>query len=252
MTGETKMRLTLAALALAATPALGLEIDDMTEAERAAFRAEVRAYLMDNPEVLMEAIGVLEQRQAEAEAQADGQLVAQNRAALFEDGHSWVGGNPEGDITVVEFLDYRCGYCKRAHPEVADLIASDGEIRYIIKEFPILGDQSVLASRFALAVQTVAGDAAYKTVSDALMAQRADVTEASLTELANTLGLDTDAIMEKMSSDTVDSVLQSNRMLAQRMQITGTPTFVFEDQMVRGYAPLDAMKQIVEEVRADS
>ncbi len=246
------MRLTLAALALAATPALGLEIDDMTEAERAAFRAEVRAYLMDNPEVLMEAIGVLEQRQAEAEAQADGQLVAQNRAALFEDGHSWVGGNPEGDITVVEFLDYRCGYCKRAHPEVADLIASDGEIRYIIKEFPILGDQSVLASRFALAVQTVAGDAAYKTVSDALMAQRADVTEASLTELANTLGLDTDAIMEKMSSDTVDSVLQSNRMLAQRMQITGTPTFVFEDQMVRGYAPLDAMKQIVEEVRADS
>ena len=246
------MRLTLAALALAATPALGLEIDNMTEAERAAFRAEVRAYLMDNPEVLMEAIGVLEQRQAEAEAQADGQLVAQNRAALFEDGHSWVGGNPEGDITIVEFLDYRCGYCKRAHPEVADLIESDGEIRYIIKEFPILGDQSVLASRFALAVQTVAGDAAYKTVSDALMAQRADVTEASLTELANTLGLDTDAIMAKMSSDAVDGVLQSNRMLAQRMQITGTPTFVFEDQMVRGYAPLDAMQQIVEEVRADS
>jgi len=246
------MRLTLAALALAATPALGLEIDNMTEAERAAFRAEVRAYLMDNPEVLMEAIGVLEQRQAEAEAQADGQLVAQNRAALFEDGHSWVGGNPEGDITIVEFLDYRCGYCKRAHPEVADLIESDGEIRYIIKEFPILGDQSVLASRFALAVQTVAGDAAYKTVSDALMAQRADVTEASLTELANTLGLDTDAIMAKMSSDAVDSVLQSNRMLAQRMQITGTPTFIFEDRMVRGYAPLNAMTQIVEEVRADS
>jgi protein-disulfide isomerase len=252
MTGETTMRLILAALALAATPALGLEIDNMTEAERAAFRAEVRAYLMDNPEVLMEAIGVLEQRQAEAEAQADGQLVARNRAALFEDGHSWVGGNPEGDITIVEFLDYRCGYCKRAHPEVADLIASDGEIRYVIKEFPILGDQSVLASRFALAVQTVAGDAAYKTVSDALMAQRADVTEASLTELANTLGLDADAIMDKMSSDAVDNVLQSNRMLAQRMQITGTPTFVFEDRMVRGYAPLDAMQQIVEEVRADS
>jgi protein-disulfide isomerase len=245
------MRLTLAALALAATPALGLEIDNMTEAERAAFRAEVRAYLMDNPEVLMEAIGVLEQRQAEAEAQADTDLVAQNRAALFEDGHSWVGGNPEGDITIVEFLDYRCGYCKRAHPEVAELIASDGEIRYIIKEFPILGDQSRLASRFAVAVQTVAGDAAYKRVSDALMGQRSDVTEASLAELANTLGLDTDAIMAKMSSDAVDSVLQSNRMLAQRMQITGTPTFVFEDRMVRGYAPLDAMQQIVEEVRTD-
>jgi protein-disulfide isomerase len=244
------MRLTLAALALAATPALGLELDNMTGAERAAFRAEVRAYLLENPEVLMEAIDVLEQRQAEEGAQADTELVAQNRAALFEDGHSWVGGNPEGDITIVEFLDYRCGYCKRAHPEVAELISGDGNIRYIIKEFPILGDQSVLASRFAVAVQTVAGDEAYKLVSDALMTQRADVTEASLTELSNTLGLETEAIMAEMSSDAVNKVLQSNQLLAQRMQITGTPTFVFEDQMLRGYAPLDAMRQVVDEVRA--
>lgn len=244
------MRLTLAALALAATPALGLELDNMTGAEREAFRAEVRAYLLENPEVLMEAIDVLEQRQAEEGAQADTELVAQNRAALFEDGHSWVGGNPEGDITIVEFLDYRCGYCKRAHPEVAELISSDGNIRYIIKEFPILGDQSVLASRFAVAVQTVAGDEAYKLVSDALMTQRADVTEASLTELSNTLGLETEAIMAEMSSDAVNKVLQSNQLLAQRMQITGTPTFVFEDQMLRGYAPLDAMRQVVDEVRA--
>ncbi|MDR9428043.1 MAG: DsbA family protein [Salibaculum sp.] len=244
------MRLTLAALALAATPALGLELDNMTGAEREAFRAEVRAYLLENPEVLMEAIDVLEQRQAEEGAQADTELVAQNRAALFEDGHSWVGGNPEGDITIVEFLDYRCGYCKRAHPEVAELISGDGNIRYIIKEFPILGDQSVLASRFAVAVQTVAGDEAYKLVSDALMTQRADVTEASLTELSNTLGLETEAIMAEMSSDAVNKVLQSNQLLAQRMQITGTPTFVFEDQMLRGYAPLDAMRQVVDEVRA--
>ncbi|HKL70338.1 DsbA family protein [Salibaculum sp.] len=250
MTGETKMRLTLAALALAATPALGLEIDNMTGAEREAFRAEVRSYLLENPEVLMEAIGVLEQRQARAEAQADLDLVAQNREALFADGHSWVGGNPEGDITIVEFLDYRCGYCKRAHPEVAELIASDGDIRYIIKEFPILGDQSVLASRFAVAVQTVAGDAAYKQVSDALMNQRSDVTETSLAELSDTLGLETETIMQEMSSDAVNAVLQSNQMLAQRLQITGTPTFVFEDQMVRGYAPLQAMRQVVEEVRA--
>lgn len=244
------MRLTLAAFALAATPALGLELDNMTGAEREAFRAEVRAYLLENPEVLMEAIDVLEQRQAEEGAQADTELVAQNRAALFEDGHSWVGGNPEGDITIVEFLDYRCGYCKRAHPEVAELISGDGNIRYIIKEFPILGDQSVLASRFAVAVQTVAGDEAYKLVSDALMTQRADVTEASLTELSNTLGLETEAIMAEMSSDAVNKVLQSNQLLAQRMQITGTPTFVFEDQMLRGYAPLDAMRQVVDEVRA--
>jgi protein-disulfide isomerase len=245
------LRPTLAALALAATPALALDLDNMTETERSAFRAEVRSYLLENPEVLMEAIGVLEQRQAQAEAQADVELVAQNREALFADGHSWVGGNPEGDITIVEFLDYRCGFCKRAHPEVAELIESDGNIRYIIKEFPILGEQSLLASRFAVAVMNVAGDDAYKLVSDALMTQRADVTEASLTELSNTLGLDTDAVMAEMSSDEVRAALQDTQLLAQRMQITGTPTFVFESEMVRGYAPLDVMREIVDEVRSE-
>lgn len=132
----------LAGLACAATlamPAAGSDLTALTEEERAAFRDEVRAYLLDNPEVLIEAIGVLEQRQAGASAEEDSSLIAVNAEAIFDDGHSWVAGNPEGSVTLVKFSDYTCGFCKRAYPEVQDLLQLDGDIRFILKEMPILG-----------------------------------------------------------------------------------------------------------------
>ncbi|MEN8840679.1 MAG: thioredoxin domain-containing protein, partial [Octadecabacter sp.] len=152
------MRLTSTFAALMMTASSVFAQDTMTEAERTEFRAEVRAYLLENPEVLMEAIAVLETRQAQAEVLRDDQLVAMNMNALLDDGFSYVGGNPDGDITIIEFTDYRCGFCRRAHPEVAELLESDGNIRMITKEFPILGEQSVVASQFAVATKIVAGD----------------------------------------------------------------------------------------------
>lgn len=240
---------TLAALALSTTSVFAQ--NTMSDEERADFRAEVRAYLLENPEVLMEAIAVLENRQAQAEAARDEQLAAVNAEALFNDGFSYVGGNPDGDFTIVEFIDYRCGFCRRAHPEVAELVASDGNIRIITKEFPILGEQSVLASQFAVATKIVAGDEAYKQVSDALIALRSDVTAQSLSSLAQAFDLDGDAIMAEMESPAVQAVLANNRALGQRMQISGTPTFVFGEELVRGYVDLNQMRQIVEQERAD-
>lgn len=246
-----RLTTTLAALALSCNSALALDLDSMSDGERDAFRAEVRAYLLDNPEVLMEAIGVLEARQAQAEELRDEQLAALNADALFNDGFSYVGGNPDGDITIVEFIDYRCGFCRRAHPEVSELIETDGNIRIITKEFPILGEQSLLASQFAVATKIIAGDDAYKSVSDALIALRSDVSEASLTALAEAYDLDAEAIFAEMESDAVNQVLANNRALGDRMQITGTPTFVFGDQMVRGYVDLAQMRRIVEAERGD-
>lgn len=227
------------------------DIAEMTDEERAIFRDEVRAYLMERPEVLMEAIGVLEQRQAQAQVAADEDLVAAHAEALFNDGVSWVGGNPDGDITLVEFMDYKCGYCRRAHPEIGDLLNADGNIRYIIKEFPILGEQSVLASRFAIATRNVAGAEAYEKVHDELMSLRADMTEPVLESLAGDLGLDAGAIMAAMNAPEVDAEIGANRMLAQAMGISGTPTFIVEDKMLRGYLPLDQMMLVVENVRSE-
>ena len=241
----------LALSALIAGPAAAQSIEDMSDAERDAFRAEVRAYLLENPEVLMEAMEVLEERQAAEQAAADAAMIAAVEDDLYDSERSWVGGNPEGDVTLVEFVDYRCSFCRRAHPEVEELIASDGNIRLIMKEFPILGEQSVLASRFAIATRQVEGDAAYKQVHDALITMRGDVNELSLELVAEDLGLDTDAIVAQMDSDAVTEVIRANHMLAQQLGITGTPTFVLDGQMLRGYLPLDGMRERVAEARRE-
>jgi len=238
------------ACTLALSPAASaLDLGQMTDAEEQAFGEAVRQYLLENPGVLMEAIAILEEREATAQAEAEKDLISDSGPDLFNDGHSFVGGNPEGDVTIVEFLDYRCGFCRRAHPEVADLIDTDGEIRLIVKELPILGEESMLASRFAISVLQVAGDEAYKGVNDKLMTMRGAITPASLERVATDAGLDAPAIMAEMDSEAVTNVIRENHALAQKLAINGTPSFVFSDRMVRGYLPLEDMMSLVDTIR---
>lgn len=242
----------LAALLAMTGPALATDLTAMTEAEREVFRAEVRAYLMENPQVIIDAVNELERQKQEAQGDMDVAMVQDNHDAIFNDGYSHVGGNPEGDITLVEFMDYRCGYCRKAHDEVHELIASDGNIRFITKEFPILGPDSLESSKFAIAVRQVAGDAAYVNANNTLMAFTGQINNTSLRRMADALGVDADAVMEQMESPEVTQVIADTRALAQKLQINGTPTFVLDDVMLRGYLPLDAMRQIVDEVRSES
>jgi protein-disulfide isomerase len=239
------------AAGLAAAPAASADPSGaMTDAERDAFRAEVRAYLLDNPEVLEEAIAVLEARRAALQAEADAALVVANADALFDNPDSWVGGNPDGDVTLVEFVDYRCGYCRRAHAEVEELIARDGNIRFVLKEFPILGPQSLTASQLAVAALQIGGPDAYKAVHDALMSLSGDITPAAVATIATDAGLDPQAVALAMESPDVARVLEENHALALRLRITGTPTFVLGGELVRGYLPLDGMRALVAEARA--
>jgi len=240
---------TTALLGSLATGAFAADLKEMTDAERALFRAEVRSYLMENPEVIMQAVEVLQQREQQQQLRADFDLVTENAEAIFNDGYSYVGGNPDGDIVLVEFLDYRCGYCRKAHDEVAELLEKDGNIKLIVKELPILGDASVLASRFAVAVKQVAGDESYKAVGDALMSFKGDVTMPSLQRLGKTFGLDMEAIEARMNSDEVTAEISQTRALASVLAITGTPTFVMKDEMLRGYLPLEQMQAIVADKR---
>ncbi len=240
---------TALATGLATAPVQAFDLTAMSPEERAAFQLEVRAYLMENPQVIMDAVAVLEQRQAEAQVATDSELVKVNAADLFEDKASWVGGNLEGDITMVEFVDYRCGYCRKAHDEVAELLKSDGNIKLIVKELPILGDASVISSRFAIATRIVAGDDAYKAVSDVMIKLKSGVEPAVLEAIATKLNLDSQAILAKMNSDEVSAIIGENRQLAARLNISGTPTFIMQDQVLRGYMPLDNMQSIVASLR---
>lgn len=238
-------------LGLALGPTLPAAAQELTDDERDAFRDEVRAYLLEHPEVLMEAIGVLEQREREAQQAADQALASAYSTDLSDDGFSFVGGNPEGDVVLVEFMDYRCGFCRQAFAEVEELVESDGNIRFVLKEFPILGEQSMLASRFAIATQIVEGEDAYKDVHDALMTINSDISIPTLTRLGEGLALDVPAILDTMESDAITERLNANRALAGALQITGTPTLVMNDQMLRGYLTLPQMQQIIAQLRAD-
>ncbi len=247
----TRSALSLLAALTLATPALAFDPAEMTAQERADFGAAVRSYLLENPQVIMEAVAVLEARNTAAQAENEAQMVARNAAALFDSPADWVGGNPEGDVTLVEFLDYRCGYCRRAHDEVQALLAADGNIRLVVKEFPILGEGSVLSSRYAVATLLEAGDAAYEAVHNALISLEADPSMPVLTRMARTLGLDADAIRDRMDDPQVIEILRANRDLANQLEINGTPTFVLGDQLLRGYVPLAQMQALVERTREE-
>lgn len=231
------------------TPARALDLGNLTPAEKDAFGAQVRDYLLSHPEVLVQAIQALDARKAQDQAHGDAARIAAHAGALFHDPKSWTAGNPKGDITIVEFMDYRCPYCRKAYPEVNTLVRSDGNIRYIVKEFPILGPQSVLASRFAIAVLLADGPEAYGKIHDALMTARGDFTPAFLEHLAARFGLDGKKLLERAKADDVSKVIADNLALGDALQISGTPTFVVKDRMLRGYMPLDGMKQLVDEAR---
>ena len=248
-------RLTLTSIVLAgalalpgAAPAQTLDFGAMSEAERAAFRDEVRSYLLENPEVIFEAIQILEERRNAAAAEADRGLVAANADAIFSDGFSWTGGNPDGDITVVEFLDYRCGYCKRAHPEVEELLDRDPNIKLVIKEFPILGPDSVRAGKMALAALDI-DRSKYRALNDALMAHQGNLTEAAAYQIAAEVGYDIAALKERAGSAEIDDRLNSNYQLANALGLQGTPAFIIGDEIIRGYLPVDDMMTVIEKVR---
>ncbi|MEM1362727.1 MAG: DsbA family protein [Pseudomonadota bacterium] len=237
------------ALAVAPIVALAQDLTDLSTEERSALHEEFRAYLLENPEILLEAMQILEDRQATAQADADKLLLQQLTSEIQNDGRSWEGGNPDGDVVMVEFLDYRCGYCKRAHDDVAELISSDGNIRFIVKEFPILGQGSLLASQFAIATRMEAGDDAYKAVHDALMKLRQEPSEEALRQIALDQGLDADAVLARMEDPEIVAELRANRALAEQLSIQGTPSFIIGDEFVRGYVTLSAMREIVAEQR---
>ena len=232
-------------------PAAGAaQSSPFTDAEREALHAEIRSYLLANPDILMEMLQTLEQRKQADAAVTDQQLVADNRDAIFNDGFSWVGGNPEGRVTIVEFLDYQCGYCKKAQPEVTALLSSDSDVRQIVKEMPILGPGSELAARAAVATMIAEGPEAYAGLHDRLMRTKGKMDDALLDKALVETGLDPEAIRVAMQDPEVDRRLGETRALAEKLAIAGTPTFVLDDRMVRGYVPLETMKSLVGEVRA--
>ncbi len=217
-----------------------------TELPRDEVERIVRDYLLREPEIIMQAIEEL-QRRREATAAADQRRrLAEDDEALKTDARDPVLGNPEGDVTLVEFFDYRCGYCRAMAEPMQALLAADPELRIVMKEFPILGPDSLLASRAALAAHRQGG---YEAMHWALLAANR-IDEAVIRELAETNGLDADQLLSDMEVDAVADHIQDNILLAQGLGINGTPSFIIGETVVPGAVPLERLTQLVEEMRA--
>ncbi len=224
--------------------------DELSPAQKKQVEEIVRQYLLKNPEVLIEALNTLRTREEAEEAKGQGDAIAGRRAELERDPASPVGGNPKGDVTLVEFFDYRCGYCKRVHETVQDLLKADGNIRFVYKEFPLLGPESLFAARAALAAFKIAPDK-YRALHDKLMAMPSGaVKEDSVMAEVKSVGLDVKAVRQRMDDPAVAKDLERVQGLAQALRLRGTPSFVIGDVLIPGAVDGDTLKKVVAEVRA--
>jgi protein-disulfide isomerase len=176
----------------------------------------------------------------------ENQAIAERANELFHSPDDLVFGNPAAKITVVEFFDYNCGYCKRALPEIENLIKTDKDVRVVIKEFPVLGQGSLFAAKAALASGL---QGKYVAFHHALNATRAAKNEVSVMQVAKRVGLDVHKLRQDMESPKVEKALQSNEAVAKALSISGTPTFVFEDTVFAGFASFDTLSEHVAALR---
>ncbi len=241
----------VAALLMLAAPALAEKpADKLSDAQRAQVQDIVRQMLKDHPEMVLEAIDALEAKEAQekqaVEAKAQ-EALKQKTAALTRDADDGVAGNPNGDVTLVEFFDYRCGYCKSMVDRIASVVKADGHVRVVYKEFPILGPNSTLASKAAIASMH---QGKYLAFHDALMASKGSLDEDAILALAHDAGLDIERLKHDMADPAIDKLVAKNKDLARELDIDGTPGFIIGEQIIRGASDEATLKQAIAQARA--
>ena len=249
----SKFRVLISAVSLSLACLLALSVQGASAAEfnssqQKAIEKIVHDYLVKNPEVLIEAMNELDAKQAAADQKKQGDAIAKYHKQIFEDPTSYVAGNPKGDVTIVEFFDYHCGYCKKVFPEVQKLLKSDGNIRYVYKELPILSPESVFAARAALAGWKT-DPAKYEALRNSLMSTHGALPKERVFRLAKEAGYDTDALRKTVDSPEIQAKIKDNFNLAQTLNIRGTPAFIIGDTLVPGAVDIDTLRQLVAQAR---
>lgn len=215
---------------------------------RAEVEAIIKDYLIKNPEVLLEAQAALSAKQEASQQQAQGQVISQNHDKLFNSSLDAVFGNPKGDVTVVEFFDYNCGYCKRALPDMDALLKSDPKLRFVMKEFPILGPDSTKAHIVAKAFKALMPEKYLEFHRD-LLGRDGRATEDAAMQIAVKLGGNEKAIREKMKSPDIAQAFQQNYDLANALNINGTPSYIIGNEVVPGALGADALAEKISHIR---
>jgi protein-disulfide isomerase len=215
------------------------------------FDQQTRDYIMANPETIVEAVNQLEARQKATEENELTALIFERRDEIFSDAASPVAGNPKGDITLVEFFDYNCPYCRAAGPTVTELLQGNPDVRFVYKEFPTLAPSSRFAAQAALAARRQSPEL-YTAFHDALMKAKGRLAEDGVLQIAREAGINVDRMRADMKAPTINESLDRNIELAHAIGITGTPTFIIGDAMLVGSKPLAEMESAIADARSTS
>lgn len=206
--------------------------------DRAQIEGVVHDYVLAHPEIIPQAMQILDDRRS-------GELIAANAAAITQPiGSAWAG-NPKGDVTLVEYFDYNCGFCRASLPTVAALIESDPNLKVVYRELPVLSEESGVAAKLSVAA---AKAGKFQAFHDALYAG-GPVSDASMTAAARTAGLDPVALKSAAQDPGIDAEIQSNLALASQLRMSGTPSWIIGDRVISGAMPLERMQQEIAEAR---
>lgn len=237
-----------AAFAIAMSIAIPATAAEIPVEQRKSIERVIEDYLLRNPEVIERAMQALEAKRESAEERAALAALEKYRRDLYEKPASPIGGNPDGDVTVAEFFDYRCGVCRRVHPIVSKLVSSDGKIRRVYVEWPILGADSVFASRAALAARHQGKDK-YFRFHNLMMEARGQLDRGKVLSLAGRAGLDRKRLERDLGAPEIARIISRNYAIADALGLNGTPSFVIGKKVLRGARDLNTMRRIVAEAR---
>ncbi len=239
-------RLAVAATLVSLPLSAPVQAAEFSDAQKAEIQAIVKDYLVQNPQILRDMAQALQEADRAAEDKQRGEALAANKDAMFKDEGDFVAGNPKGKITLVEFFDYNCSYCKHSFPSVLSLVEKDKDLRIVLKELPIFGGDSDYAARAAIAAKA---QGKYWELHQALFKHEGKVTAAAVDEAAKAVGIDVAKMKADMKSDAVKAKLAQNEVLARAMAFTGTPAFVLDDVVIPGAVPLEGLEQTLKDVR---
>jgi protein-disulfide isomerase len=229
------------------TPVQPSAAASFTDAQRAEIEAIIKDYLVNkHPEIMAQGLQNLQKtEQADADAKSKS-AVTNAKDRIFNDPTSPVGGNPKGNVTVVEFYDYQCGYCKMSEEAVERLLKEDKNVKFIYKDFPILGAASVEAAKASLASMK---QGKFQAFHDALMGKKDHLGSDLIYQTAKDVGLDVDKLKKDMAEAPINDTINANLKLGQDIGVRGTPMFIINDNVFPGALQYDQMKQAVADAR---
>jgi protein-disulfide isomerase len=238
--------LALSLFALAFSPA---RAEGFSPGQKAEIESIIKDYLVQNPEILREAIGVLEAREKAAETKARQDVAGDPSGLLYSGANQAVIGNPNGKITLIEFFDYNCGYCKRALGDLARLMKDNPDLRVVLRDFPILSPGSAEAAKVANAVRLQFSGDKFWQFHQKLLGSHGPVGKAEALAAAKDLGADMDRLAKDAAAPGVSAGIEESDKLAKSLQVTGTPSYVIGGDVVIGAVGYDELEAKVENIK---